>query len=205
MTGMRVCSLLRPSCFFLSFIAPWFVTSECEWRSDLIIHCVISLLAFNVLPFIRSKNSEPIFGASWRLVMKKKQKKEARFFLSSKRLWSTQGPQFSSHLHPPIPPLGITWFTPRSRVKFCFHLCGFSWVWTEDMTSSSFDEKFFNEFFDLFQLLGIYFQTPQKKHTQQKQPLDLMFLPPREVINHALSPLPSNPESVSGPSLMNWY
>lgn len=98
MTGMRVCSLLRPSCFFLSFIAPWFDTSECEWRSDLIIHCVISLLAFNVLPFIRSKNSEPIFGASWRLVMKKKkQKKEARFFLSSKWLWSTQ---FSSHLHP---------------------------------------------------------------------------------------------------------
>lgn len=88
--------------FFLSFIAPWFVTSECEWRSDLIIHCVISLLAFNVLPFIRSKNSEPIFGASWRLVMKKKQKKEARFFLSSKWLWSIQGPQFSSHLHPPF-------------------------------------------------------------------------------------------------------
>lgn len=80
MTGMRVCSLLRPSCFFLSFIAPWFVTSECEWRSDLIIHCVISLLAFNVLPFIRSKNSEPIFGASWRLVMKKKNRRRRQGF-----------------------------------------------------------------------------------------------------------------------------
>lgn len=104
---------------------------------------------------------------------------------------------------PPNPPLGITWFTPTSRVEFCFRLCGFSWVWTEDMTSSSFDEQFFNEFFDLFQLLGVCLQTPTNKHAQQKQPLDLMFLLPREAINHALSPLPSNPESVSGLSLMN--
>lgn len=124
--------------------------------------------------------------------------------------WVLKGPEYSgtpvflSFTHP-IPPLCITWLTPTSRGKFCFHLCGFSWVWTEDMASSSFDEQSFNEFFDLSQLLGLCFQPPQNKHTRQKQPLDLMSLPPRETINHALSPLPSNRDSVSGLSLMSWY
>lgn len=45
---------------------------------------------------------------------------------------------------------------------------------TQIAWSSSFDEWFFDESFDLAQFLGICFQTPDTEHTQQKQPLDFL-------------------------------
>lgn len=140
------------------------------------------------------KNYKPIFGASESLP--RKGRKEAEIFLKEfqKAIKVSRDHDFTGHLsfftslH-----FGYHWFTPVSRIEDCLHLYRFSWAWRKDIVSNTdcvefrFDDQFFDKSFDLVQFLGICFQTPDNKHTQQKQPSDFISLPPREAINPALS------------------